>query len=78
MDIILVAGLWMGGWAWYEVAPALEREGHRPVPLTLPGMGSADADRSAITLADHVAAVVAAIDEAPGERVVLVGHSAAA
>ncbi|KJL41604.1 alpha/beta fold hydrolase [Microbacterium trichothecenolyticum] len=78
MDIILVAGLWMGGWAWYEVAPALEREGHRPVPLTLPGMGSADADRSAITLADHVAAVVAAIDEAPGERVVLVGHSAGA
>jgi|GEM_PF-84080 len=78
MDIILVAGLWMGGWAWYEVAPALEREGHRPVPLTLPGMESADADRSQITLADHVAAVVAAIDAAPGERVVLVGHSAGA
>jgi pimeloyl-ACP methyl ester carboxylesterase/pterin-4a-carbinolamine dehydratase len=78
MDIILVAGLWMGGWAWYEVAPALERAGHRPVPLTLPGMASADADRSAITLADHVAAVVAAIDEAPGEKVVLVGHSAGA
>ncbi|MFE5408525.1 alpha/beta fold hydrolase [Microbacterium sp. NPDC056569] len=78
MDIILVAGLWMGGWAWYEVAPALERAGHRPVPLTLPGMQSADADRSAITLADHVAAVVAAIDEAPGEKVVLVGHSAGA
>ncbi|MDQ7879575.1 alpha/beta fold hydrolase [Microbacterium sp. QXD-8] len=78
MDIILVAGLWMGGWAWYEVAPALERAGHRPVALTLPGMESADADRSAITLDDHVAAVVAAIDAAPGEKVVLVGHSAGA
>ena len=78
MDIILVAGLWMGGWAWYEVAPALEQAGHRPVALTLPCMESADADRSAITLADHVAAVVAAIDAAPGEQVVLVGHSAGA
>ncbi|WP_307785385.1 alpha/beta fold hydrolase [Microbacterium hibisci] len=78
MDIILVAGLWMGGWAWYEVAPALERAGHRPVPLTLPGMESADADRSRIQLADHVEAVVAAIDAAPGEQVILVGHSAGA
>ncbi len=78
MDIILVAGLWMGGWAWYEVAPALEGAGHRAIPLTLPGMESAEADRSGITLADHVAAVVAAIDAAPGEQVVLVGHSAGA
>ncbi|GAA5206806.1 alpha/beta fold hydrolase [Microbacterium kyungheense] len=78
MDIILVAGLWMGGWAWYEVAPALEEAGHRPVPVTLPGMGSVDADRSSISLADHVAAVVEAIDAAPGEQVVLVGHSASA
>ena len=78
MDIILVAGLWMGGWAWYEVAPALAAAGHRPVPLTLPGMESPDADRSGITLEDHVSAVVAAIDEAPGDQVILVGHSAGA
>ncbi|WP_426321269.1 alpha/beta fold hydrolase [Microbacterium sp. E-13] len=78
MDIILVAGLWMGGWAWYEVAPALERAGHRPLALTLPGMEGADADRSRVTLEDHVAAVVAAIDAAEGERVILVGHSAGA
>ncbi|WP_235008068.1 alpha/beta fold hydrolase [Microbacterium timonense] len=78
MDIILVAGLWMGGWAWYEVAPALERAGHRPVALTLPGMESADADRSAVSLADQVDAVIAAIDAAAGDQVVLVGHSAGA
>lgn len=78
MDIILVAGLWMGGWAWDAVTPELERAGHRPVPVTLPGMESVDADRSGVTLADHVAAVVAAIDAAPGEQVVLVGHSAGA
>lgn len=78
MDVILVAGLWMGGWAWYEVAPALEAAGHRPVPLTLPGMESPEADRASITLDDHVAAVVAAIDAAAGEQVILVGHSAGA
>lgn len=78
MDIILVAGLWMGGWAWYQVAPELERAGHHPVPVTLPGMDSVDSDRSGITLADHVAAVVEAIDAARGEEVMLVGHSAGA
>lgn len=78
MDIILVAGLWMGGWAWYQVAPELERAGHRATRLTLPGMESVDADRAGIALADHVAAVVAAIDAAESDQVVLVGHSAGA
>jgi pimeloyl-ACP methyl ester carboxylesterase len=45
----------------------------------LPGMESMDTNRSAVTLDDHVAAVVAAIDAVdPGDgKVVLVGHSAA-
>jgi pimeloyl-ACP methyl ester carboxylesterase len=39
-------------------------------------MESSDADRSKITLRDHVEAVVAAIDALPGDaQVVLVGHS---
>jgi pimeloyl-ACP methyl ester carboxylesterase len=42
--------------------------------LTLPGLESADADRRGIGLRDHVDAVVAAVDETPGQ-VVLVGHS---
>lgn len=75
MDIILVPGLWLGGWAWSEVVPELARAGHRAVPLTLPGMHSIDADRSVIALADQVDAVIAAIDAAEGP-VVLVGHSA--
>jgi pterin-4a-carbinolamine dehydratase len=41
-------------------------------------MESAEADRRSITLDDHIAAVVAAIDAAPGEQVILVGHSAGA
>ena len=73
MDIILIGGLWLDGSSWREVAPVLEELGHRPVPLTLPGQG--DGSESA-TLADQVAAVVAAVDSASG-RPMVVGHSAA-
>jgi len=74
MDIVLIPGLWLDGSSWNEVTPALERAGHRAHPLTLPGMESRDADRSEITLRDHVDAVVAVIDSLDGP-VVLVGHS---
>jgi pimeloyl-ACP methyl ester carboxylesterase len=79
MDIILIPGLWLDGSSWDKVVPTLERAGHRAHPLTLPGMESKDADRSAVTLRDHLDAVIAAIDaaEPPGAKVVLVGHSAA-
>jgi pimeloyl-ACP methyl ester carboxylesterase/uncharacterized damage-inducible protein DinB len=80
MDIILIPGLWLDGSSWEKVVPVIEKAGHRAHPLTLPGMESADADRSGVTLADHVNAVVSAIDSvdpATG-KVVLVGHSAGA
>jgi len=73
MDIVLIAGLWLDGSAWKDVAPALEALGHRPVPVTLPGQG--DGSTSA-TLDDQVAAVVAAVDSTSGKPMV-VGHSAA-
>lgn len=75
MDIILVPGLWLHGTSWDAVTPTLEKAGHRVRALTLPGMESKDADRSGVSLADQVDAVVAAIDEAD-EPVLLVGHSA--
>jgi pimeloyl-ACP methyl ester carboxylesterase len=74
VDIILIPGFWLDGSSWSEVAPALEQAGHRVRALTLPGLESADADRGGIRLRDHVAAVVAAVDDAGGS-VVLVGHS---
>jgi pimeloyl-ACP methyl ester carboxylesterase len=74
MDLILIPGFWLDGASWDEVTPALERAGHRVRALTLPGLESSDADRSGIGLRDHVAAVVAAIDDTGG-AVVLVGHS---
>ncbi|MFD5827928.1 alpha/beta fold hydrolase [Lentzea sp. NPDC060358] len=73
MDILLIAGLWLDGSAWDGVVPRLRSLGHRPVPLTLPGQG--DGSTSA-TLDEQVAAVLAAVDAASGE-VVVVGHSAA-
>ena len=77
MDIILIPGFWLDGSSWDEVVPALEQAGHRAHALTLPGMESRDADRSEITLRDHVDAVVCVIDsfDPAGGQVVLVGHS---
>jgi len=78
MDIILIPGLWLDASSWDAVGRLLEAAGHRAHALTLPGMGSPAADRSSITLADHVAAVVTAIDGVDRGPVVLVGHSAGA
>jgi pimeloyl-ACP methyl ester carboxylesterase len=75
MDVILIPGLWLNASSWDAVVPAIERAGHRARPVTLPGMESRTASRTGITLRDHVAAAVAAIDDADG-KVLLVGHSA--
>jgi pimeloyl-ACP methyl ester carboxylesterase len=77
MDIILIPGFWLDGSSWDKVVPALEQAGHRTHALTLPGMESKDADRSGITLRDHVAAVIEVIDsfDPADGKVVLVGHS---
>jgi pimeloyl-ACP methyl ester carboxylesterase len=72
--IVLVPGFWLGAWAWDEVAEALRADGHDVTALTLPGLESADADRSSITLSDHVDAIVGAV-EAAGAPVVLAVHS---
>jgi pimeloyl-ACP methyl ester carboxylesterase len=74
MDIILIPGFWLNGDSWMQVTPALEAAGHTVHPLTLPGKQSVDADRTGITLADHIAAVVEVVDSLPA-GVVLVGHS---
>jgi pimeloyl-ACP methyl ester carboxylesterase len=72
--IVLVPGFWLGAWAWDEVADALRSGGHDVTALTLPGLESTDADRSSITLSDHVDAICQAV-EAAGSPVVLAVHS---
>jgi len=73
--IILVPGFWLGAWAWDEVVHLLRADGHDVTAITLPGLESADADRSSITFEDHVAAIVDAV-ESKGSPVVLAVHSA--
>jgi pimeloyl-ACP methyl ester carboxylesterase len=77
MEIVLIPGFWLDGSSWDAAVRVLEQAGHRTHALTLPGMESRDADRSGITLRDHVDAVVEVIDsfEPAGGPVVLVGHS---
>ena len=73
--VILVPGFWLGAWAWDEVAGILRADGHEVSAITLPGLESADADRSKVTFADHVDAICAAV-EAAARPVVLAVHSA--
>jgi pimeloyl-ACP methyl ester carboxylesterase len=72
--IVLVPGFWLGAWAWDEVADALRADGYEVTALTLPGLESADADRSSVTFADHVDAICDAVSAA-GRPVVLAVHS---
>jgi len=74
--IVLVPGFWLGAWAWDEVATALRADGHSVTAVTLPGLESASADRSAITFADHVDAICDAV-RAAERPVVLAVHSGA-
>jgi pimeloyl-ACP methyl ester carboxylesterase len=74
--IILVPGFWLGAWAWDEVAGLLRGDGHDVTALTLPGLESKDADRSAVHLSDHVDAICSALLAAPSPAVLAV-HSAA-
>ncbi len=73
---VLVPGFWLGAWAWDEVADALRADGHDVTALTLPGLESADADRTAITAMDHVEAICDAV-RAADAPVVLAVHSGA-
>jgi pimeloyl-ACP methyl ester carboxylesterase len=75
-DIALVAGSFLGAWAWERVTPALEERDHRVHPLTLTGFGDrvhlASPDT---TLSTHIADIVNALEYADLREVVLVAHS---
>jgi pimeloyl-ACP methyl ester carboxylesterase len=77
MNIVLIPGLWLDSSSWDQVVPLLQQAGHRTYALTLPGMETADADRSGVTLRNHIDAAIAAVDalDPADGKVVLVGHS---
>jgi pimeloyl-ACP methyl ester carboxylesterase len=73
---VLVAGAWLGGWAWRPVTHQLREQGHEVHPVTLTGMG----DRSHLAtpetdLDTYISDVVNVIEFEDLEEVVLVGHS---
>ncbi|MFI5925716.1 alpha/beta fold hydrolase [Micromonospora sp. NPDC051543] len=72
-DLVLVAGAWLGSWAWDEVTPPLRAAGHQTFPLTLSGL----AERQGVPAGQqtHVRDIVDEIERRDLRDVVLVGHS---
>lgn len=65
---VLVHGSWHGPWAWDRVAMLLHAAGARTLTPDLSTAGD-------YGLHDHAQTVIAAIDNAAGDDIVLVGHS---
>ncbi|WP_216216537.1 alpha/beta fold hydrolase [Amycolatopsis aidingensis] len=72
-EFVLVAGAWLGGWAWDEVVPPLRAGGHGAHPLTLSGL----ADKRGLPAGQqtHVQDIVDEVERRELREVVLVGHS---
>ncbi|MFI1394846.1 alpha/beta fold hydrolase [Streptomyces sp. NPDC020681] len=72
-EFVLVAGAWLGSWAWDEVVPELQAAGHGTHPLTLSGL----AEKQGIPAGQqtHVQDIVDEIERLDLRDVVLVGHS---
>jgi pimeloyl-ACP methyl ester carboxylesterase len=70
---VLVAGAWLGSWAWDEVVPELRAAGHGTRPLTLSGL----ADKQGVPAGQqtHVQDIVDEVERHGLRDVVLVGHS---
>ncbi|WP_369275187.1 alpha/beta fold hydrolase [Streptomyces sp. R11] len=72
-NFVLVAGTWLGAWAWDEVAGELRAAGHDVHPLTLSGL--AEKQGVAAGQQTHVQDIVAEVERLDLRDVVLVGHS---
>lgn len=72
-NFVLVAGAWLGSWAWDEVVPELRSAGHGVHALTLSGL--ADRRGAPAGQQTHVQDVVGEVERLDLRDVVLVGHS---
>ncbi|MFE5966649.1 alpha/beta hydrolase [Streptomyces sp. NPDC056463] len=72
-EFVLVAGAWLGSWAWDEVVPELRAAGHGAHAVTLSGL----AERRGVAAGQrtHVTDVVDVVEGRDLRDVVLVGHS---
>jgi pimeloyl-ACP methyl ester carboxylesterase len=69
--IVLVPGLWHGGWAWHKVEQELKKRGFPTMAVTFPGRDRAPGDPSFAGHCAHLRAELAAV-EGPA---VVVAHS---
>ncbi|MCI4043621.1 alpha/beta hydrolase [Streptomyces sp. TRM75563] len=72
-QFVLVAGAWLGSWAWREVEPGLREAGHGVHPLTLSGL--AEKQGVAAGQRTHVEDITGLVERLDLRDVVLVGHS---
>jgi len=72
-EFVLIAGAWLGSWAWDEVVPELRAAGHGVHPLTLSGL----ADKQGVPAGQqtHVQDIVDEVEHHDLRDVILVGHS---
>jgi pimeloyl-ACP methyl ester carboxylesterase len=78
--IILIAGHWLGAWAWDDVLHELEAEQSRAIAITLPGLDPDDPARTTRTLDDQAAAIYDVLDHinaSADQPATLVAHSGA-
>lgn len=75
--IILIAGYWLGAWAWDDVLEHLPADRQRVIPLTLPGRDGQDPERTTRTIDDQAAAILKALNGFGGQPAVIVAHSGA-
>lgn len=78
--IILIAGHWLGAWAWDEVLEHLTTDRSRAIAMTLPGLDGDDPARATKTLDDQAAAILEVITQlgvSEDQPVTLVAHSGA-
>ncbi|MFJ3222206.1 alpha/beta fold hydrolase [Streptomyces sp. NPDC086783] len=72
-DFVLVAGAWLGSWAWDEVVPELRAAGCGAHALTLSGV--AERQGQPAGQRTHVEDIVGEVERLDLRDVVLVGHS---
>ena len=78
--IILIAGHWLGAWAWDEVLEHLNTDHARTIALTLPGLDGDDPERATKTLDDQAAAILdlfARLGVSADQPAIIVAHSGA-
>lgn len=75
--IILIAGHWLGAWAWDEVLEHLKTSRPDALAMTLPGLDADDAERATKTLDDQAAAILDIISQHGNQPAILVAHSGA-